>query len=579
MLTTALPTIIALAFLTSSTAPLGRSLSLFDGAEGAAVQSEEQTTDELGEVTATVNTLLGELASLGFIINREDFTIEISSVEACGSDLDDQQDAFFDESYFTMAWHFYGALGVPLGEGPESCRTFVSDSLARTFVAYYGVHRDALVLVDSFMGQLSRNDYTLLHELGHTWQDQQSSLGDFFSEGQRSLERTRIKQCVVEGEAEVIALRATLARDGKELNELDPEQLESESAALFAGQGLASLYSIGRRYVLGVMVNGDADREKLFRELPSSTEQLLHPEKFGQDEPVDVLLFEKPEAWATLELVHEDTIGELGLFSVLSAIGQRERASRIGSTGWDGDRLQFYSGEGETLILWRIVLDREVDAEQLAAAFTPSDRVGTQSVGQVFHWVSGSDPLRVKDALKRMAQLPAPSANEDDASSTAAIEADIPSEPTTPTIEGGRWIVPAYNLSMQAPKGWTAEDVAEQHFLFGPQRADFRSNINITTYAPARDMTAAEILKENQDGIEAAPSLDYLYGELREAGGRTVVHIGYGMQAQGMDLRLRVLLIPMGSKQLILTGTTLASQADEFVPVLDAALLSAKLGR
>ncbi|MFT7542942.1 MAG: hypothetical protein ACI9K5_003924, partial [Gammaproteobacteria bacterium] len=68
MLTTALPTIIALAFLTSSTALLGRSLSLFDGAEGAAVQSEEQTTDELGEVTATVSTLLGELASLGFSI-------------------------------------------------------------------------------------------------------------------------------------------------------------------------------------------------------------------------------------------------------------------------------------------------------------------------------------------------------------------------------------------------------------------------------------------------------------------------------------------------------------------------------
>ncbi|HYI23309.1 MAG TPA: hypothetical protein VEX62_11830 [Candidatus Limnocylindrales bacterium] len=107
---------------------------------------------------------------------------------------------------------------------------------------------------------------------------------------------------------------------------------------------------------------------------PASTEQILHPQKFyDQELPVDVTL---EDISATLgdgwSLVYEQTMGEL-LVQVLATGGEEPPFSLPGmpvtwphaeiAEGWGGDRLNMYENtDGDWGILWQTAWDTESDA-------------------------------------------------------------------------------------------------------------------------------------------------------------------------------------------------------------------------
>ena len=133
-----------------------------------------------------------------------------------------------------------------------------------------------------------------------------------------------------------------------------------------------------------------------FANLPLSTEQILHPEKYvTPDLPVTV---EVPDFTAALgegwTLVREDTFGEFMLQAYLGAAVPPITAQDA-AAGWGGDSISTLEGPGgETAVVIAIVWDTEPDAEEFYNTFLDftTARTGAQ-------WVDGVPP----GAASRMA--------------------------------------------------------------------------------------------------------------------------------------------------------------------------------
>jgi hypothetical protein len=127
-----------------------------------------------------------------------------------------------------------------------------------------------------------------------------------------------------------------------------------------------------------------ADVDAAFRDLPRSTEQVLHPDKYwtdgARDEPRRVAFdtAKLDEDWSVLRA---DTLGELMLAIVATPLGDRNQVdfsnpmSILGvkftndvATGWGGDRLVLL-GNGEARVLrWVTVWDSPRDAGEFFGA-------------------------------------------------------------------------------------------------------------------------------------------------------------------------------------------------------------------
>ena len=108
-----------------------------------------------------------------------------------------------------------------------------------------------------------------------------------------------------------------------------------------------------------------------FYNLPLSTEQILHPEKYLSGEaPVEVevpdLLDELGEGWSE---VMEDTMGEFFLVSYMGTDFSTPRAAAA-AEGWGGDRFKLFKGpQNEDLLVSYISWDSEEDAREFFETF------------------------------------------------------------------------------------------------------------------------------------------------------------------------------------------------------------------
>jgi hypothetical protein len=101
---------------------------------------------------------------------------------------------------------------------------------------------------------------------------------------------------------------------------------------------------------------------------PLSTEQVLHPEKYGggpkADPPTALALGElKPgDGWAELD---RDVLGELVIGIMLARHGGRAAAA-----GWDGDAVATFEGpQGKLGLVWLSTWDTESDAREFARGY------------------------------------------------------------------------------------------------------------------------------------------------------------------------------------------------------------------
>jgi len=105
--------------------------------------------------------------------------------------------------------------------------------------------------------------------------------------------------------------------------------------------------------------------DKAYARPPTTTEQILHPEKYLQGEG-----FEKPElprVEGEWELQGEERLGEYFIYVWLAkwvGYGEAWRAAE----GWNGDRAAYYKADEDFLLIWATRWDSKTDAEEFLKA-------------------------------------------------------------------------------------------------------------------------------------------------------------------------------------------------------------------
>jgi hypothetical protein len=208
------------------------------------------------------------------------------------------------------------------------------------------------------------------HELVHALQDQYIRLDSIITQKRRN-DRRSAAQAILEGQA-------TFAQIPVLMPEQRPESLplgwfweqrvvaarQQAQMAQFAGaplwlrEGLIFPYLGGADFV--VWFRRNLPGRSLLGAMPTSTEQILHPDRYAAgDEPTD-LVFAPP---GPDSVRYEDGLGEFETRLLLQQHLNDETEAALLASGWDGDRYQVL---GASALVWYSVWDDARVADRFA---------------------------------------------------------------------------------------------------------------------------------------------------------------------------------------------------------------------
>jgi len=122
----------------------------------------------------------------------------------------------------------------------------------------------------------------------------------------------------------------------------------------------------GHEFVRSLYEAGGWDNvNEAYHDMPMSTEEIMHPEKYLMGEEFIPVELESIEGW---NLKRTDRFGEHFIMIVLSRHIPIERA-KLAAEGWAGDRFTYYKMDDDYLFLWKIVLDDPSDRDEFLSAF------------------------------------------------------------------------------------------------------------------------------------------------------------------------------------------------------------------
>jgi hypothetical protein len=284
---------------------------------------------------------------------------------------------------------------------------------------FYDPATDTFFLMDTMRGGVAK--VILAHELTHALDDQLYDIDKLLEKIGGETDAELAFRSVVEGSGTNLMNRWTLAH-GKELSMEEVQEFQSMGADALKKspplmwKPLLASYLAGDGFLsraggmnLGLKPAKPEDVERAFRELPRSTEQILHPDRYWdpkeREEPVPVSIDTRqlPEGWTVLG---EDTLGELALSLLTTPTVDRKgldpsnafslmsvRFTNKAAEGWGGDRLVLL-GRGDDRFLQLVtVWDTPKDAEEFVAALeTAAPKVWSGARDAEAGWVARFTP-------------------------------------------------------------------------------------------------------------------------------------------------------------------------------------------
>lgn len=218
---------------------------------------------------------------------------------------------------------------------------------------------------------------TLAHELTHAIDDQRFGLERLDVMGAECRdEHAAAALALVEGNATFFMLRwartfLTAAEQVQVGIEAAAQDTTAEGVPPFVAQLQAWPYDQGMRFVSALDSRGGLPEvDRAFRDLPASTEQIIHPERYPNDAPTPVDVPDLSSAlgpgWKDLDVM---TIGEEW---IQIALGLRLDGSEANAAaaGWDGGTYRAWSNGTGVAVVLSTVWDTATDAEEFATAMT-----------------------------------------------------------------------------------------------------------------------------------------------------------------------------------------------------------------
>lgn len=228
---------------------------------------------------------------------------------------------------------------------------------------------------------LNLNEIFIVHELAHAITDQNFDLEKSLKlENIENEDRQTAGLAVAEGDATMVMMKylaktMNLGVDNfSEISEVMGDvnfygEFLGETIPRYLRETLIFAYTDGFKFVNSVSKGSDTKKiDGLYRKPPESTEEIIHPEKYlnQNDKPKEVkIIWEKIKKNGALEKVWEGTWGELGTKIILEEWGADSDRATLASTGWGGDKYIVYkTKEGDFSFFWRSLWDSEKDAKE-----------------------------------------------------------------------------------------------------------------------------------------------------------------------------------------------------------------------
>lgn len=301
---------------------------------------------------------------------------------------------------------------------------------------YYDPATKRFYMIDTF-GQGALADIILAHELTHALDDQHFDLQKVMGPAGENSDREFAVRAVVEGSGTSLMNIYTVRGAIEQWFVLDPvamaKMMEAQAGSLedappFLIMTLALPYLEGNKFLTrkddvlqaSMAVPGDLELRLAFAAPPTSSEQVLHFEKYWDlkqlDQPTPI---ELPDLSAVAgngwKIEDSNVLGELGAFVVTakhlpdlaSATDQlTAKWTNDAASGWDGDRYQSYAGpDGQRVMHWVSLWDSDDEATEFMASV-----IMTRGKSQFFHSAVTQGPWVLvryqtpgsEDALNRM---------------------------------------------------------------------------------------------------------------------------------------------------------------------------------
>jgi len=279
-----------------------------------------------------------------------------------------------------------------------------------TVGGYYSPREERIVIVSENTTSPKMNEVTLSQELFHALQDQRFNISSF---DQYTQELHNARDGIIEGDGNFVD-RLYSQRCEAEWDCLLPQSMQGGgggSASIHFGMYFVTFqpYSDGPNFVRQLYREGGWEAvNAVYENPPASTEQTIHPDKYGEDEPTNMTVTDRSnEEWSVPQLengtVDYAEFGEAGLATMLfyptyesggqasPVVGVRSffnytQSGEISTEdpfnyttkytdGWDGDKLYPYVTEdsaetNETGYVWKTAWDSESDAADFVEGYT-----------------------------------------------------------------------------------------------------------------------------------------------------------------------------------------------------------------
>lgn len=290
------------------------------------------------------------------------------------------------------------------------------DLLGGRVAGFYDPKQSVMVLA----GDLSESEATetLAHELAHALADQSFPLAPHVKYKPGEGDRSSAVHAFIEGDATSTMLDVTMG-SAFEMTE-EAVRLAFVASTLMSEVGartpravnssLVAPYVDGFACIQALRRRGDWKAvDEVWRNLPDTTEQLLHIDKLLAREPAEAIALPVlgPLEADGFKRVVDDVMGEQGLRIWLEDIGNR-REAREAAAGWGGDKAieaeRVFGGHRQVAFAFRLRMDTVSDAVEVGALF--KEKYGAKcrerdKLGPVAWEMKGRDILLVAGPYER----------------------------------------------------------------------------------------------------------------------------------------------------------------------------------
>lgn len=479
---------------------------------------------------------------------------------------------------------------------PSTSRSQVASHealMAEQIAAYYDVERDVVVIPRSRPSSEREAIVAraiVAHEIEHALQARRFRPLPPARSGDEALARLAL----VEGDAQVAMgaylgsvagapVGRTLRRIREATREVPKDALarHADTPALSKATALARArldfpYEEGMEFVSDLYRAGGFELvNRAFERPPSTTEQILHPEKFLRGEagrPVGPLPLSKGDT-----ALETDTLGELSTRILFERCATKDEARRA-AEGWDGDRAFVFrtadGARGERLVsAWVSAWDSEEDAREVEGVlgagrgcFGDNDLdgrpIGAASLvrreGAVVALVRGAPKQRAEIIARALLSLPQP---RPDAApvSDLVVPPRVPlPEPERGRVEGDTYRSAWLGIEAALLPGMIASSTADLELVVDAPREGAHGAFTISTRIASRaenDRTFEEIRRAFRKVARTTGLSVHLLGERAVSTG-----LGEGVERTwevgGTSERLRAVLVPIcaGTGSLLFLG-------------------------